>query len=537
MSGRRLWALAALALAALVALAYGNSLSNGFHLDDVYGIEQNPALRDLANIPSFFRDPYTLTTRSLNADWRPLLQVTYALDYAIGGLEPRAWRVTQLALHWVVCLGLFALGRALLGGGRVREVRGLAEREGDAIALAAAALFAVHPITSGTANYAWARSSLLVAVFALPALAAWLRSLAPGAGRAAWVRALVLFALALLVKAEALSIALVFAAADLCLLRRLRWRALAPVGLVCAGYLALRVAILPPELRAYHEAGPAGRWEYLLTQFGAWWHYVGLVLAPVGLVADHGAWPVSRSPAEPRVWLALAGWLAVAALLLRALPRAPAAALLGASYLLHLLPHSSLVPLAEMVNEHRPYLPVGGLFVLAAWGGWLALRAAYERPGRPALLLLLAALFAYGGLTRERNRVWRDRYSMWEDTLEKAPLSARANMNFGVELQKLKRYEEAERHFARAVELAPDYPYAHVNYAIQLRWRGDFARSDFHYDEAVRVAPRDPVGPLWRARARKAAGDLVGAQADWQRVLELEPHNAEARAELGLSAP
>ncbi|TAJ18341.1 MAG: hypothetical protein EPO68_07960 [Planctomycetota bacterium] len=535
MSPRKLALAVAAALALLVALAYSNSLDNGFHLDDVYGIQENPAIRDLANVPRFFSDPYTLTTRSLNADWRPLLQVTYALDYAIGGLEPRAWRLTQLALHWIVCVGVFALGRVLLGTGRVREVTGLAEREGDAIAAAAAALFAVHPLASGAANYAWARSTLLVAVFALPATVLWLRSLRPGAGRGPWLGALACFTLALLVKAEALSIALVFGAADLLLARRLRWRALAPVALLCVAYLALRVAILPSELRAYHEAGPANRWEYLLTQTRVWWRYASLVPAPLGLVADDTAYPISRSLAEPRVLLALAGWLAVALLVLRA---APVAALLALSFALHLSPHSSLIPLAEMHNEHRPYLAASGLFVLAAWGSWVGLRALFARPRGPALALLVAALGACGLLTRERNLVWRDEFTLWQDTVEKTPLSARAQMNFGVELQKRGEHEQAELCFARAVALAPGYPYAHVNYAIELRRRGAIDASNFHYDEAVRVAPRDPVGPIWRARVREQSGDLVGARADWQRVLELEPNNAEARARLSaLSAP
>jgi tetratricopeptide (TPR) repeat protein len=519
-------------LALLVAAAYGNTLSNGFHLDDVYGIVENPALRELASVPSYFTDPYTLTTRSLNADWRPLLQVTYALDYWASGLEPWSWRLTQLALHWMACVGLWAFARALLGCGRVRDVASLSEREGEWIALAAAALYCVHPITSGAANYAWARSSLLVTVFALPASTLWLRSLAAPANRAAWLGALACFALALLVKAEALSIALVFGAADLLLLRRVSWRRLWPVALLCCAYLTLRFTLLPEALRRYHEAGPADRGEYLLTQFRAWWYYVGQVCAPLELVADYGDYPISRTLLDTRVGIALAGWLAVAALLAAAVRRAPAAALLGGAFFLHLAPHSSVIPLSEMVNEHRPYLPVTGLFVLAVWGGWLALRRACPAPRATAALLFVLALGAYGARTRERNRDWRDELTLWRQTAAQCPNSARAQMNYGLELQRSGESVRAETYLARAVELAPLYPYAHINYALALRRRGEIARSNLHYDEAVRVAPDDPIGPLWRARVREESGDLVGARADWQRTLELDPRNAEARAKL-----
>src|SRR5205814_2467266 len=148
-------AVAAIVIAAVLG-AYYNSFTNGFHLDDTYGLLQNPWIHSLANIPRFFTDPYTLTTLTANADYRPVLQATYALNYAISQYQPWSWHVLNLILHILVVLSLYALGRTLFGSGRIVETPSLSEGEGDWLSMGAAILFAVHPITTGIANYMWA---------------------------------------------------------------------------------------------------------------------------------------------------------------------------------------------------------------------------------------------------------------------------------------------------------------------------------------------------------------------------------------------
>src|SRR2546422_11413732 len=78
---------AALIIAAVIG-AYSNTFANGFHLDDEYGLIQNPWIRSLANVPHFFADPFTLTTLARNADDRPVLHTPYALNYAISHDTP-----------------------------------------------------------------------------------------------------------------------------------------------------------------------------------------------------------------------------------------------------------------------------------------------------------------------------------------------------------------------------------------------------------------------------------------------------------------
>ena len=97
---------------------YSNSAGHVFHLDDDHSIRNNPALRSLSAIPSYFTDPKTFSTLLTNVDYRPVLQTSYALNYAAAGYDMPVWHWTQVGIQvWCAFfLYLFALELLKLGG-------------------------------------------------------------------------------------------------------------------------------------------------------------------------------------------------------------------------------------------------------------------------------------------------------------------------------------------------------------------------------------------------------------------------------------
>src|SRR5207244_11094110 len=190
-------------LGAGLAISYGNSFGIGFYFDDSYGIASNPAIRSLRNIPLFFSDPFTLTTMRENVDIRPLLVATFAINYAISGNEPWSYHALNLVLHFIAAGLVFVIVRDHLWWPA-------ADRgpQGDArIPAAAAALFfALAPLNSQPVDYVWARSALLCVTLYLAAFLAYLRR--------RWAVGSVLFALALLTKAIAVTLPVVFVLHD-----------------------------------------------------------------------------------------------------------------------------------------------------------------------------------------------------------------------------------------------------------------------------------------------------------------------------------
>lgn len=520
-------------LLVLCFAAFSNNFDHPYHLDSGYTLLDNPAVRSLKNVPSYFVDPSTYTSLREQVDYRPVLQVTYAINYWLGGYNTWWWHFTQIVLHFAVTLGLYFLCLRILSF--------VGEECPEPLAFLAAIAFAVHPTASGVVNYLNARSSLLTAAFILPALMTYMRRIEePRYARPAWGTA-ALYTAALFTKVEAVgALGALFAyeiwqraregerrrgffgdlkrALDGRTLRRM-----APALVVTAVYAVIRHILMAPYpfAEARHAADVTG-WIYLLTQLTAWWYYVLHWVAPVGLVADHAAYPVYRSLFEPPVLLALGGWLLVGITIVAAWRRAPHLGFLLISALALLSPTSSISPLAEMVNEHRPYLPMGllwlaafvplGRFALPRLRSRGALRLAYAT----GFVLVFASLFL---LTRDRNQVFASARSYWEDVVAKAP-SARAWLNLGLTYLSENDVQTALDHFERSLDLAPYWYIAHINAAIAYQRLGQTARASEHYDEAVRYDRFSGMARLYRGEFRLAQDDYEGALGDFQAALE-----------------
>ena len=136
-------------------ILYFNSLNNAFHYDDIHSIVENPHIRDLSNIPSFFVDSELFSGEPHNRMYRPVLLVSYGLNYAVGGYEVHGYHLVNLLLHILNALLVYGLARSF--------------RRDGSFALFAGLLFAAHPVNTETVNYISSRSSSLAAFFYLSA--------------------------------------------------------------------------------------------------------------------------------------------------------------------------------------------------------------------------------------------------------------------------------------------------------------------------------------------------------------------------------
>src|SRR6266576_5351073 len=104
----------ALLLAALVA-AYANHFHNSFHFDDAHTIVNNASIRELRNIPLFFRDATTFSSLPSNQSYRPLVSTLLAMDYSLGhGLRPFWFHLSIFALFVALVLLLAVVVHRLL---------------------------------------------------------------------------------------------------------------------------------------------------------------------------------------------------------------------------------------------------------------------------------------------------------------------------------------------------------------------------------------------------------------------------------------
>ena len=524
-----------LVLATGLAVAYANGFGIGFYFDDGYGITENPAIRSLRNIPAFFTDPFTLTPLRTNVDIRPVLVTTFAVNYAISGTDPWSYHAFNLLVHFLTAAMVFVLVRDHLwwpvgergpsGSARIP-------------AAAAALFFAFAPVNSQALNYMWARSALLCTAFYVAAFLALLR------GR--WITGVALHVLALLTKAVAFTLPAVFVLHDFLYRDRRRhphlaawlrdWRRLAvPVGSLAVAnvlYLLLRWRMVPAWADDFMHEGWVTPWIWFVSQWSALLHYVRIFVWPAGLSVDHD-FPYTLSAADPSALLSLSVLLAWIALALRASRRWPQVTFATLWFFVTLAPESSFLPLAEVVNDHRPYIAsTVGLSVLLTWtlerGAALAGSRRREAFVAAATVLCLAAVT----VTRQRTLEWADGLRLWESTVRASPGNGRAWMNAGLAYMNAGDFGQARRHFEKSRELNARYPYVYMNLVALELAEGHEDAALAWAREAVRFGPELPRSHYSLGTVLERQGNAAEAVAAYRLACRLDPNDAVSRAAL-----
>jgi len=404
------------------------------------------------------------------------------------------------------------------------------------VALFAVGLYAFHAANAETINYIIQRGEILSTLGVVLTLLVFARG---GNGRR-WGLYLIPAAAAVFGKEQGAMVApLLFLYAafferNLSVRDLLRPRAFAavlrdtwPVFVVCGAILLIGF-----RLESTFTPGGASRWHYLLTQPFVLVHYLLAFFLPVNLSADNDWQPVTNL-FDDRVLvgvvvLALVLWIALRASSRRE-TRPIAYGLLW--FFIALIPTSSVVPLAEVMNDHRMFFPFVGLTLAVSWAIALAISSRQPSPaGRivlTALAVVLVSAHAYGA--RERNKVWHTEESLWLDVTKKSPDNGRGLMSYGVVQMGKGNFPVAEEYFNRALQRTPRYAYLHVNIGVLKGALAQPAEAERHFLEAQQDDPGNPVSYLYYARWLNSVGRTDEAAVNARRASELSPADLDAQ--------
>jgi hypothetical protein len=481
--------LALAAVCAAAAIAYAPSFAVPFQFDDYSRLGENRALPE----------GHVLDAVLWLGNSRVLPSLTLVLNYRLGGVEPAGYHVVNFAVHLLTTLGVFALALALCRTPRLRA----AWPPDRALLLATAAglVFACHPLQTQAVTYIIQRYSSMAALFYVWAVVCYLRARARQVGAASGHAApyfgvcAVLAACAVLSKENAASLPVALLLSEWVGFGwPRRWRAIGVGALVTLIILAMPVvwktafwlpyvkgwspswtplyqrvldAILAPRSAPVRGARPSSL-EYLLTQATVLPRYLRLVVLPWGLNVDHDV-PIAHGLSAPVV----AGAMFLATLMalgFSQVRRRPLVAFAFLWFFITLGVESSVIPIDDVMVEHRMYLPMAGL---ALGAGWL-FAAAVQRAPRAAWSAGAVAAVGLLALTFARNVIWLSPVTLWVDAAGKSPDKARVHLNAGVAYHQADRLDEAVEHYCRALRLKPDDHLAHDNLEIALDALGKF---------------------------------------------------------------
>lgn len=509
--------------------AYANHFHNSFHFDDAHTIVNNSAIRELRNIPLFFRDATTFSSLPSNQSYRPLVSTLLAVDYRLGGLQLFWFHASIFALFVVLTVLLaFVINRLL-------DDETISSRN-RWIALAAAAWYGLHPANADTVNYMIASSEVISTLgvitsfalyFAFPCLRRSHLYIVPAA-------------IAILAKPTAAIFAVLFAIYRLLfpdgriIGRTTGRRALAyfteigPSFLIC-GAMLLLVQHMTPNTWV---AGAANARNYIITQPYVVFQYFKTFFWPTELSADYDLNPFTTTD-DPHFWAGLVFSVFFIAIAIGVSAfRKTRVIGFGLLWFLIALMTTSLLPLAEVMNDHRTFLPYIGLVI--GMGGAVSLlinRAVrFAMPAKIAVtcaIVLLLCANAYG--TFQRNKVWKTEETLWHDVVLKSPRNGRGLMNYGNTLMAKGDYAGALDYYHRAQRLTPQYSVLLINLAIAEDATKQSAAAEQHFKDALRLTPASPDSYTYYARYLLSHSRADEARALLQSALELSPTDLTAR--------
>ncbi len=529
----------------LAALVFAGSLGNGFAQDDVPIIERNAAVHGIGQAWTAIRSPYWPETPAALALYRPVVQLSYALEWTLWSGSPRGFHLTNVLLHVAVTGAVWFL---LIGAGLGVPAAGFG-----------AAVFAVHPVHVEAVANVVGRAELLAALFVLLALLVHRRSSGPR-----WGRALAVGGLTFLAVGSKESAFILPALLPLALLRPLEGRRGLPAGelsakvrqrwpdyLACVAALGLHL-LLRQQLLGVPVGGDLAPWfrgeptsTRLWTSVRLWPEYLRLLVLPARLLPDYAPGVIlpQASPFAPGVLLGWATGVGAACLAWWSRARMPALAVGILWFAVAILPASGLLfENAFLLAERTLYLPSVGLSLAAAAAAQALLA---RRPGaagggaivpertppgvvRVAAIAAVVILALLAARTWVQVPVWKDDATLFGYLLAAAPENYRSRLELAQRYDREGRFDQALGEVARAAALVPGHFNVRLNHGQRLLQAGRPQEAIGEFEAAAAIAPGVEVPHLMLLTALGQAGQLDEVRARGPAVLARFPASALA---------
>lgn len=556
---RKAWPYGTLILLGL--LAYWPMFQNDFVWDDLKFIVANPAIRGFWPITRFFQVQSSGIAYPLTGD-RAAMVFSLALDFALWKLNPFGYHLTNLLLHLLCVFGVAWL--ALM----ITRSRGAGFMAG--------ALFALHPgHAEGVIAFA-GRSDLLACLFVLLGFWGYYRHRETGGWRrAVWYGvSLVSFLIACFSKETGLALLgllLVYEVFETpeSRIQDLKSKIISLLPFVLAGlvYWVHRTKVIGSQFAGSLWWGGSPYKNFLMA-FEVYARYLRLLFFPLSLSPLHMV-PVPGGFWDGRVLWGMILLIGTLGILCWSLKKHFWTGFLVSWFLISLAPVANLIPVpgAQILSEHRLYLPSVGACVLGGWGA----RALYLRArgwtrgcwaGLIGTVLVLFGIRTFSWIPKWKTPLsiartvvatspgyvngyvnlgnaldqegrFEEAESQYRRALSMNATCAEAHNDLGIELERKKQHEEAKRELLLAVGFKPDYSEAFNNLGNVVSELGELGEAEEAYRQALRLQPGFFQAYYNLGTTLEAEGKLAEAEGAYRETIRLVPNFAGTYYNLG----
>lgn len=545
-------------------IIYANTLQVPFYFDDYTNIINVPLVKNLVHFADFTSTDHGFGRRYFG-------YLTFALNYRFHGLDVTGYHLVNIAIHLAAALLVYRLVSLTFRTpcfSNARHDNAVDPRAGY-VALFAALLFVTHPLQTQAVTYIVQRFASLAAMLYLLSLTCYIRARLsqkePGKrvfATIVWFAcALVSAILAMMTKETAFTLPLLILLYELLFFTGKLKRKLLPIACAvpilagsAAAYWAVSSGRPIMELFSFLDKATKlqtdmSRWDYLATQCRVIVTYLRLVLIPIGQRLEYD-YPIYHTFLTPPVFLSAALLCSVVAAAVYCLylsckrdnRHSNAAALLRIIafgifwfFITHII-ESSIIPIVDVIFEHRMYLPSVGLFMAIAAALSLAGNENTTFPGWPRGQILLGSaivILLLAGMTIARNHLWRNEIALWEDNAAKSLEKGRILLHLGTAYERGGDLVNAELAYREASDLSPDQPFSSVDLGRIYLQQGRLDDALKQFRNALAIDPtmaeaHNNIGKIYELKMQ-----YEEALKEYLQAVRIKPYLAETHTNIG----
>jgi len=558
-------------------IVYLNCLQNSFVYDDDSTIINNYFIRHWSNLPALFTNKYFALSAELT--YRPVVTLSYFIDYTFWHLNPLGYHLTNILLHAInsVLVFIFAL--------QVFKNR--------TPAFVSALFFSSYPLFSEVVNAIGFREDLLACMFFILAFICYLK-----ANQQRYILyyliSLFCYFLALFSKEMAITLPIVIVLYDVIfkgyLYMKSKYLYYLGYFFVATFYILNRFFFLHNPLESQIPYPQGSFFVNFLTMIHVMASYVKLLFLPFHLNADYVI-PFSTSILKASFWLSVLLFIAIGIFSFRLRFQNRHIFFFILWFFVTLIPVMNIIPLGNIMAERYLYIPGAGFsmivacllskmqsnYSIACFNGIIPyisdvfvrrITAPYLSLSIPFIFIVFFILSGNAYLTCKRNYDWKDGMWLWSKTTLTSPNSFRAHINLGnayekkglnaaafkeyqkalsidpndadiysnlgIYYNKMNLFDDAIQHFIRCLNINPKHPGAYNNLGVVFTRQRRLDDAILSFKQAISINPLYPDAHNNLGIAYYRKGLMNEAEGEFKLAISIEPYHAEAHNDLGI---
>lgn len=510
-------------------LAYFNSFNGEFVFDDRNSIVLQEKLKEVSDITGIWN-----ANKS-----RFIPYFTYAINYRLDKFNPLGYHAVNFTIHLFNSFLVFFLTSIILKTPLLSKNKFPGS---GFLPIYAALIFTVHPALTQAVNFISQRSALFACFFYLSALYLYICSrLLKNKKKSLIYYFLSLSALflALVSKENTYTLPLIILFSEFFLfpdkIKNFPERILGLIPFFLLTGFVFFIIYLQGNVNPVKKIASINmledaritRKEYLLTQTNVIRRYLGLLIVPINQNIDYD-FPIARNFTDINVLISsfIIILLIISSVILY--KKNPLITYGIIFFFTTLSVESSIIPIKDVIYEHRLYLPSFGFFIAI-----LSLLGLIKNT-KIIYIFFLPILAIFILMTINRNKIWNSEYSLWKDASYKSIGKARVHYNLGVSGYRIGKTVEAKNEFIKTLELDPDYSDAYRNLGFIYEREGNSDKTLDLYINRLNIDPEDTKVRAILASFYAKKGQYNDAVKQYLRILEYDPLNSEVYNDLGI---